>query len=162
MIPSIYIPDHTIQEIRRSGLVLIPREHVPQDLRRYAVKFRLGDASRKVDRLTEFLPHAADVLGVKERLLCSKARGRVVAHPRQLLCYFAFWRLRMSTTGIGKVLSRDHTTVVYAIGEVRERLHDPSLRQKTLALLCELDQAYEDSLSKQDVAQRLTDLVLAG
>lgn len=68
--------------------------------------------------LESLLAKAEEVFGVSEKVILSKDRRRQVVEARQALMY-ALHRSNFKLHAIGKMLNRDHTTVMYGIEVVK-------------------------------------------
>ena len=80
---------------------------------------------------SEIIERAADLWEIRPADLLGKSRARHVVRARQA----AAWALRectdLSLVEIGKLLKRDHTTVMYALETIaREIREDHSLRDR--------------------------------
>jgi len=57
--------------------------------------------------------------------LTSNQRSKVISEARQVAMYLLKTMLDMSTTDIGRELKRDHTTVIYGVERITEKLKAP-------------------------------------
>lgn len=87
-------------------------------------------------------------------------RERHVAWPRQEACWVLRLRTNLSTPSVGRLLDRDHTTVLTAVAAVeRRRLADADYRQRTDALLRQIDRiSGEDAGDPDPLVPILRDL----
>jgi hypothetical protein len=100
---------------------------------------------------------AADYYGITVELLLSKQRRHAIVHPRQIAMWLCSQLTKRSFPDIGSRFGgMDHTTVMYARGQVDARIEaDPDLKQETdvLILLCRarltLEQAGRLALSQK-------------
>lgn len=78
----------------------------------------------------------AGAYGINPTLMCSPARNRLAAWPRQVAMYLSRELTCQSLPGIGHLFGdRDHTTVIYAIKAVKKRMAaDPLYRADVEAL----------------------------
>ena len=65
----------------------------------------------------------AKEFGIEETLIPGKARTKDVMLARQVCMYLLCQDLGMSTTAVGKLLKKDHTTVIYGIQKVEDLLN---------------------------------------
>ena len=92
-------------------------------------------------------------------------RERPAAWARQEACWALRLRTELSSVSIGRMVNRDHTTVLTAIASVeRRRSADPEYRQRTDALLGHVDQMTGKGLAGSDPAEPLAPILreLAG
>jgi chromosomal replication initiation ATPase DnaA len=70
------------------------------------------------ERMDEMIEHIADCCNVSVELMKSKTRKREVAVPRQIAFYFLCKRFNkfenVALHRIGKMLNRDHATVIHS------------------------------------------------
>ncbi|MDB6454724.1 helix-turn-helix domain-containing protein [Falsirhodobacter sp. 20TX0035] len=64
----------------------------------------------------------AEAHGINRCELLGTRRHPRVVHPRQELCLRAQERFGWSTTRIGQMVNRDHSTVVHSIQQARARI----------------------------------------
>jgi chromosomal replication initiator protein len=74
----------------------------------------------------------------------SAQRGRDVAWPRQVAMYLSRELTPLSLPSIGKRFHRDHTTVMYAIKAVEQRMRDDLELADDIAVLRERLSADQD------------------
>lgn len=58
---------------------------------------------------------AADAFGVSPEALLSRRKTKDLAQPRHALSFFAHRTLGLSSNRIGRLIGRDHTTVLYSL-----------------------------------------------
>jgi len=68
--------------------------------------------------MTHLLEHAGAYFKLDPRLLVSPARQRPIAYARQICCYVLRKRFGMSYPLIGKLMHRDHSTIIHAVEKV--------------------------------------------
>ena len=77
----------------------------------------------------------ARAYGLEPDELRSRSRRRRVVRPRQLAMYICRTSTDASLKDIGRAFNRDHTSVMYAIGIVEQRVAErPQLRYELEAL----------------------------
>lgn len=59
---------------------------------------------------------------VDTNLLCSKSRKKTVAFPRQVIMYLSRKYTDQSLADIGRILNRDHSTVVHSVRVITEKM----------------------------------------
>jgi hypothetical protein len=79
------------------------------------------------ETLRDILRNVAAAHGFEPGLLRGQNRTWVVVHARHHFCYEAYHTGRYSMPQIGRVINRDHTTVVHAIRAHARRNNLPSL-----------------------------------
>jgi Bacterial dnaA protein helix-turn-helix len=76
--------------------------------------------------------------GITRISLVSPRRHRAIAVPRAIAMHVAYEMLKknydVSTTVIGRVFHRDHSTVIHAINSVRRRKSDPDIGEPVAAI----------------------------
>ena len=84
----------------------------------------------------EIINKVSNYYGVTREELCSAARTRRIAQPRQIVMYLIREETDASLPQIGAELGgRDHTTVLYGYERVRARLeHDDQLKREIMSL----------------------------
>ena len=71
----------------------------------------------------ELIHHVAKAFGIEKKLIQEKARTKDVMLARQVCMYLLCQELGMSTTAAGKLLKKDHTTVMYGIQKVEDLMN---------------------------------------
>ena len=71
----------------------------------------------------ELIHHVAKAFGIEKNLIPGKARTKDVMLARQVCMYLLCQELGMSTTAVGKLLKKDHTTVIYGIQKVEDLMN---------------------------------------
>lgn len=95
------------------------------------LRVTLEDNERtKSGRPEEVIGAVASVLGMRPTDLLSRTKAPIVVRARAVACLALRDAGRLSYPEIGRVMSRDHTTVIYAVKLARELLaeHDPTDR----------------------------------
>ncbi len=81
----------------------------------------------------------AKEFGVTVEILTSSDRRKPVARARQVVMYLLHEHSKLSLLQIGKVLSRNHTTIIYGVESIEELItQDPSMKQKVEKLAKQL------------------------
>ncbi len=90
--------------------------------------------------LDEIIDLVAGAYGVSREDLRSRSRRRRVVRPRQFAMYLCRRYTEASLGDIGRALSRDHTSVIYAVDVVERRIVErPQLRYELEALAARLE-----------------------
>ena len=71
----------------------------------------------------ELIHRVAKEFGIEKSLILGKARTKDVMLARQVCMYLLCQELGMSTTAAGKLLKKDHTTVMYGIQKVEDLMN---------------------------------------
>ncbi|CAO0822541.1 Chromosomal replication initiator protein DnaA [Desulfarculales bacterium] len=103
----------------------------PLDLRLAAEV--LGHMHLQLSRVTpeQILHIVAQVYGLEKDLLTGKSRKKAVTRPRNLALYLCRRHTEASFAALGRVFNRDHSTVMYGVGQVERGLgSDPNLAQE--------------------------------
>lgn len=97
---------------------------------------KLAVALPKVIEIQRILAVVSEYYGVPERAIKSQNRTRTVIVPRHVVCYLAYTLTNYTYIEIGGVLGgRDHSSVLYAVRVIEEKLiGDESLRDVVAAL----------------------------
>jgi chromosomal replication initiator protein len=66
----------------------------------------------------EVISAVAKYFSINKRALLSKVRARPVARPRQVLMYILRTELGLPLQEIGRIVDRDHTTVIHAVDTI--------------------------------------------
>lgn len=85
--------------------------------------------------VSEVIAETAVAFGVTVQQMMSDRQSRSIAWPRQAAMYLAAEHTCKSLPQIGRAFARDHTTVMYAIRQVRERIEAPAQYRAFLAAL---------------------------
>lgn len=75
-------------------------------------------------RVADIIPAACEVFEVSRRLLLSEARSKHIVLARQAVIYLARELTDVSFPQIGRMLNRDHSTVVYSYHVAKKRMQD--------------------------------------
>ncbi|OGM31346.1 chromosomal replication initiator protein DnaA [Candidatus Woesebacteria bacterium RIFCSPHIGHO2_01_FULL_44_10] len=72
---------------------------------------------------------------VSKKDLLGKTRARIIARPRQLLMYILRTELELPLQEIGRMLARDHSTVIHAVHKISQLAsHDVGIRNDILGI----------------------------
>ena len=77
-----------------------------------------------------FLHTVCEVWGVLRAEVLSPQRARRIAHPRMALCALLQELSGKSLPQIGRLLNRDHTTILHAVRTVKRLVKDSEFRAK--------------------------------
>lgn len=105
--------------IRLVSEVNLENKQISQDL----VTSLLGKRSSSNDQQiranpNEVISAVSKYFSINKRALLSKVRARPVARPRQVLMYLLRTELGLPLQEIGKIVDRDHTTVIHAVDTI--------------------------------------------
>ena len=77
-------------------------------------------------------------LHVDAKLIIGRSHARTITQARQIAMYLLCEVHGQTTTSVGKFFGRDHTTVMYAIGKVKERMTSDPTTQTIVTKLSEI------------------------
>ena len=77
-------------------------------------------------------------LHVDAKSIVGRSHARTITQARQIAMYLLCEVHGQTTTSVGKFFSRDHSTVMYAIGKVKERMASDPTTQTLVTRLAEL------------------------
>ena len=108
---KLYIPPHdrldrTIERERAAA-----RRREPRPKKRLG----LGPRSNLTDRVAQVVTAFCKAFEVEVDGVLSHRRSRKFARPRQAAMHFLHIEMEMTTTPLGKMMDRDHTTVIHAV-----------------------------------------------
>lgn len=86
----------------------------------------------------EIVDLVATHLHIDPKLIVGRSHTRAATQARQIAMYLLCEVHGQTTTSVGKYFSRDHSTVMYAIGKVKERMGSDPNTQTIIARLSEL------------------------
>ena len=115
-------------KVRQGRQLVATHEHPILSVRELKT---LADAPLKVVSLQRILSVVAEHYGIPELAIRSQNRTRTIILPRHIVCYLAYRLMNYTYIEIGGVLgSRDHSTVLYAVRRVEEKMIvDESIRK---------------------------------
>ncbi len=112
-------------------------------------KNKLGHLERKLDALKRsavitLTPQSNDFrmfkkirmgvckfFDISDQEVLSHNRRDNAAYPRQILYYFAVTKTNHSTPNLGRLLNRDHTTIMHGSNKIKQQMKsDPKLRKE--------------------------------
>lgn len=82
------------------------------------------DAGPRRMTVRSLATHVATIHDLTFDDLCSPVRTNQLIVPRQITMYLAHKKLKVSYPGIGRVLKRDHTTVIHACRSITRKMGD--------------------------------------
>jgi len=82
--------------------------------------------------------------GVEPAEMYSSSRRAVTILPRQVACFVAVSKLGASSKHVGRVMNRDHSTVLHAVARIEQRLRNGC--EKTQKLVSDVWEAYHKPL----------------
>lgn len=84
---------------------------------------------------TETIDIVSKYYQVGKRILLGDTRARSVARPRQILMYLLRTYLGVSLEEVGRLVGRDHTTVMHAVGKIAQlAMTDVQIREDILRI----------------------------
>lgn len=78
----------------------------------------------------EVIKTVCQVHGVTEEELKKRFRGKQYVSDARQQCMYILWHQGLTMTTIGKIFKRDHSTVVYAVKVVPDRLKNEERYQE--------------------------------
>ena len=103
------------------------------ELRRFIVSGDL-EITTRTDRLNAVIDDIAVEYRVEPELVLGDSRNRRVAWARQELCRRLYDHWGYSLPIIGRLISRDHTTVLHGVRAARRRLADMDELQREIQM----------------------------
>jgi len=105
--------------IRLSSEAKLKKVEITEDL----VQLILGkgiDINNKLPKASpaEIVSVITKHFSIKKRDLLGNSRARIVAVPRQILMYILRTELNLPLQEIGRIVERDHTTVMHAVDKI--------------------------------------------
>lgn len=82
--------------------------------------------------VSELMDIVCEVCDVERNDVLSERRYQELVVARQLFCWFANRELKQTLAHIGKVLKRDHTTVIHSVKTVDDMIYTSNLHYCTL------------------------------
>lgn len=126
------------QVLQRALSALVLRAHLklPQGkklkssyLSAQSMELLLSDLIQEQEQATvssdRILDKVANYFGIKRADILGKSQSRDCALPRQISMYFCRELLKMPFMQIGRLFSRDHSTVMSSVKQVQKGLKDP-------------------------------------
>ncbi len=150
--PDLWSPDAMVPRPRRGGVfrparrvAVVPRSRIPSPHHRFPeaffpfmglnVYYEVGDDSMSPADVIDAVCHA---YGISRGELVGCKRVRKYIPPRREAAY----RLRgigLSTTDIGRVLKRDHTTILYMLGMLKRKPSGFKVKPQAVSFLGPVD-----------------------
>jgi len=90
----------------------------------------------------EIMSDVADIYGITVNDILSRRRLRRFADARAVICYLLCFTQGYSTTEVGRVLGRDHSSVVYFNKKTMDWLRTPFLNKRGACAIKELEKRY--------------------
>lgn len=114
---------------------------ITPDLARQVMKHTVRPKAQKVINFDMIVEATADFFNINPDVIFSKSRIRDVADARQIIMYLSQKLTSLSSSAIGHKLNRSHTTVLYGIKAVEDRVNFTKDLQDTV-------RAIEEDLKK--------------
>lgn len=90
----------------------------------------------------EIISDVADIYGITVENILSRRRLRRYADARAVICYLLCFTQGYSTTEVGKVLNRNHSSIVYFNKKTRDWLRTPIINKRGACAIKELEKRY--------------------
>lgn len=90
----------------------------------------------------EIISDVADIYGITVENILSRRRLRRYADARAVICYLLCFTQGFSTTEVGKVLNRNHSSIVYFNKKTRDWLRTPIINKRGACAIKELEKRY--------------------
>lgn len=90
----------------------------------------------------EIISDVADIYGITVENILSRRRLRRYADARAVICYMLCFTQGYSTTEVGRVLNRNHSSIVYFNKKTRDWLRKPLLNKRGACAIKELEKRY--------------------
>jgi len=90
----------------------------------------------------EIMSDVADIYGITVSDILSRRRLRRFADARAVICYLLCFTQGYSTTEAGRVLGRDHSSVVYFNKKTMDWLRTPIINKRGACAIKELEKRY--------------------
>jgi len=90
----------------------------------------------------EIISDVADIYGITVENILSRRRLRRYADARAVICYVLCFTQGYSTTEVGKVLNRNHSSIVYFNKKTRDWLRTPIINKRGACAIKELEKRY--------------------
>ena len=103
------------------------------ELARDVMKHTVRPRAQKVLNFDMIVEATAEIYGMNPDVIFSKSRVRDVADARQIIMYLCHKHTSLSSNVIGKKLNRSHTTVLYGIAAVEDRVNFTKDLEETVA-----------------------------
>jgi len=103
-----------------------------------------GDDEIKRNSFSSVIRAASRIFDIDVDDIKSNKRTGNLITPRHMVCYICSEELKMSLTKIGRLMGRDHTSILHGVRTIKEKMRrDPSLWSKCEAIIV-LSQEIED------------------
>ena len=92
----------------------------------------------KKTSVDEVITAVCNHYSIGKRIMLGKGRTKTVAYPRHVLMYILRIEMKLSLEEVGRVLDRDHTTIMHGVDKIshlasnNEALRDDLMRIKQL------------------------------
>lgn len=106
---------------------------ITPELARQVMKHTVRPRKQKVINFDMIVETTAEVYNIDTDVIFSKNRMRDVADARQIIMYLSHKLTNLSSSAIGQKLNRSHTTVLYGIKSVDDRVNFTKDLQDTVA-----------------------------
>lgn len=100
---------------------------------------------------TKIMEEVADAYGFKVDDLLSRQRISRIAEARAVMCYLLSRHLSMSSTEIGKMLGRNHATILHLVSKVDDMLSFPKMYREHVSVVRSIEDKYFKTDEKEKV-----------
>lgn len=96
-------------------------------------KTELAEATK--DRESKIFDTVCDIFKVTEEEMKGKCRKRNLVEPRQIIMYMLYNKTARNLKSIGRLMNRDHATVIYANNTVKDLMDTDKLYKAQIEYL---------------------------
>lgn len=138
------------QELRRQRLLLIEQksnyEKVIQSLKREILRPRI-DITRNKEKWEDVVRAICQVYSITPDDIYAKNRNQHIVYARHTFNYICRTRLRMQLEWIGRIINRDHTTVIHSVRQTQDLIEYDRQFASTYKQVIELLDSYSNEES---------------
>lgn len=115
---------HALTQAIEALALRLPHSTVPPDLEiaKYHLKDLIEKESKTLLTPEKILKTVANTFGIKTEDILGKAQNKECALPRQIAMYLCREKLQLPYPKIGRLFSRDHSTVMTSVKRVKKEL----------------------------------------
>lgn len=136
--------DHGLLLVRNAnGIYGVQRGNLSHTSRKPRSTERM--MAKSMALMTEVAIH----FGVSVEEIVSSTRKRSVADARAVTCYLAYNLCGMSSTEVGQLVHRDHSTIIIAVRKVEQWLELPKINPHAVDIINALRKANNNNLSRK-------------
>lgn len=116
---------------------------------------RLREDQEFRDRVLALATKLSDLTGINPTKILSRDRTKRVSEARAMIA-FTLRNAGFGFTQIGKILDRDHSTIIYHVDTLTKRCTDPSFTDINLKRNLRFLRDYNDKLTETWIANTLS------